>query len=100
MILNEKEYKLKVTGGTLLTYKQEFKKNIFDTLKSMAEGLDYYDLFELLYALLKSGKQIDLSYEEFMDSINPQEILGTDQALEIYEALNEMFENTVKPKKK
>ena len=100
MLLNGKEYKLKVSGGTLLTYKEEFRKNIFETMKGMAKGLDYYDLFEVLYAILKSNKYIDCSYEEFMNNLDPREILGGDQYGEIFSALNGMFAGDVEPKKK
>ena len=100
MLLNGKEYKLKVSGGTLLTYKEEFKKNIFETMKRMSKEVDYYDLFEVLYAILKSGKQIDCSFEEFMYSLNPQEVLGAEQGTEIFSALTNMFSGEVEPKKK
>ena len=100
MLLNGKEYKLKVSGGTLLTYKEEFNKNIFETMKNMVDSLDYYDLFEVLYAILKSSKQIDCSYREFMDETNPSEVVGAEQGIEIFTALNNMFSGSVEPKKK
>lgn len=104
MYLNGKNYELKATGGTLLIYKEEFKKNMLSTIQHLDKvGEDITVAFEIIWALIKTADNDTPHFKEWFNDIPFGEItrfISSGNFNEIYEAINEGFAPTKELKKK
>lgn len=69
MKINEKEYKLKYTGKTLVVYKEEFGKDMLMEARKIRDNFDFVSIFEICWAMAKTYDGTIPSFDEFMDSI-------------------------------
>ncbi|MBQ0111919.1 MAG: hypothetical protein KBT03_02205 [Bacteroidales bacterium] len=70
MKINEKEYKLKYTGRTLVIYKEEFGKDLILECKYLKDNFNFVSVFEICWAMAKTYDDSIPSFNEFMDSID------------------------------
>lgn len=100
MVFNDKNYELKFTGMTLLTYKEEFHKDLLSA--NMAEDdFDTLSWFEIMWSLLKTADPNFMSYREFLGKItNIREVLSHDNIIEIMETISSDNKVTIDSKKK
>lgn len=96
MKINEREIELKVTGYTLLCYKEEFHKDFLTCVENLENviGSDYLAIFEMVWAMAKSSDESIPSFKEFMKSSSITDVLSRGTMEEIKKA----FE-TIKPTK-
>lgn len=102
MKINEKEYTLRMSGKTLVIYKEEFKKDmLLETNRFVSKGLeDMTLLMELAYALIKTTSDDIGTYMEFVDEINPSEFFSVENVQEIVLTIRRDREPTNQLKKK
>lgn len=101
MKINGKEYELRITGKTLLVYKETFKKNLLNVERGLINGTyDALDIYEIVYAILKASGQMDgRTYSQFVEDTLPSEVLGDEAMDAITEAIVGMFNTTEELKK-
>lgn len=104
MIVNEREYKLSLTGMTLLIYKQQFHRDFLLTVSEPAKLVQDYELmFSVIWALCKTSNPGMADYEDFMASLTPKSIrdlIKLETIQEITNAVNGDMEQSVEDKKK
>lgn len=103
MIIGERNYKLALTGETLIIYKENFHKD-FLTVVSNPNNLveDYETLFSVIWALAKSSNNNIEDYVEFMKKLNPQalhDIIKIETIISVMNVINGDSEVTVESKK-
>lgn len=101
MQLNGKEVELRITGKTLLVYKESFKKNLMNVMRTIVNGTyDALDIYEIVYAILKSnGEMSGTSFDSFVEQTNPSSVIGEKAFSEILNAVNGMFDQDQELKK-
>lgn len=70
MKINDKEYKLKYTGKTLVVYKEEFGKDLLLECGKLKEEFDFVSIFQICWAMAKTYDNSIPNFNEFMDSID------------------------------
>ena len=106
MEIKGKEVEIKITGKTLLMYKQVFKKDFFNAVSKMAENVSYTDMFEIVYILYKQAIGDGASYSDyenvFMEDLNIGDVLSEETQSELSEAITKSMTTSkeVKTKKK
>ena len=99
MKINEKEYKLNITGYTLVIYKEKFKKDLFKSLNTFKEDIDMVSILEILWACIKSSYSDVPDFEEFASSIeNVGMLLSKETFTELSECIKRSSKRTINPK--
>lgn len=104
MKIKGKEVDIKITGETLIHYKQVFKKDFLKTIQKLGEEMDYTDMFEIVYILYKEASKDGMSYSDyenvFMKDLSLGEVLSEDAMTEISSAIAVSMGTTKEVKKK
>ena len=75
MLLNGKNYELKATGGTLLIFKEEFGKNMFNVISHLDKLNEDIDIaFQIIWAMAKTADRTIPSFNEWYSDIPFSEI--------------------------
>lgn len=100
MQINGKEVEVKITGKTLILFKQEFKKDMFAAIRDLNEEIT--NVFEIVYIVAKqSDPEFPYkNYDEFMDNTNIGDIINEDSMAELSKALEKSLTPTKDVKKK
>lgn len=100
MQINGKEIELKITGKTLILFKQEFKKDMFAAIRDLNEEIT--NVFEIMYILAKqSDAEFQYkNYDEFMENVNIGDILNEDAMKELTSVLEKSLTPSKEIKKK
>lgn len=99
MIINGKNYTLKATGKTLLLYKEEFGKNMFEALKNVSKDDEdsIETCFKMIWALSKTTDDSLPSFKEWFSELPLNEIKKV--LSNGYKEVLEVIYNDVEPKK-
>ena len=100
MKINEKEYKLKLTGYTLVVYKEQFHKDMFSAIAELEKGIDVVSLMEIIWAFAKSSDKSIPDFEEFTSSITDlSSLLSKENFSELTSIIKSSSQRTIEPKK-
>lgn len=98
MKINEKEYKLELTGYTLVAFKQEFHKDLFNAITELEKGIDVVVIMEIIWAFIKSSSDDVPSFNEFAKSIKDvSSLISKEAIIELTNAVRP--QRTIEPKK-
>ncbi|MBQ0113746.1 MAG: hypothetical protein KBT03_11510 [Bacteroidales bacterium] len=98
MKINEKEYKLELTGYTLVVYKQEFHRDLFNAIAELDNNIDVVAIMEIAWAFIKSSNNDVPSFNEFAKSIKDiTSFLSKETIEEMTNAIR--AKRTIEPKK-
>lgn len=100
MKLNGKEYKLNLTGYTLVIYKQEFKEDMLKSLGNLKDNSDVTTLLQFIWAFAKTSNKDIPDFEEFANSItNLGELLSKETFKELTDCIKKCSFRSVEQKK-
>lgn len=68
MRFNEKDYSLKLTGLTLLIYKEEFGRDLLSDINELQN--DYIVAFKIVWAMAKAGDESFPAFRKFMGDVD------------------------------
>lgn len=102
MKINEKEYKLVLTGAALVSYKQEFHEDILGAITNIdPNDIDIVNLMQIIWGMAKGCKENNTpDYLTFVEELeNLGDLLSPDTLAEITKAIRDSSKTTVELKK-
>ena len=94
MEINGKEIRVRVTGKTLVLFKEEFKKDLFKAMENLSKEQDMVSLFEIVYIIATQDENPRPNYLEFVDGLALGDVLNEGFVEELTEALNKSMNAT------